>query len=107
MRQVCRAPRCPEEPIPGRYYCARHTRLRDKARHASRPERKIYNSNRWAYLRRRILYERPFCAHPDCDELATDVDHITPINAGGDPYARANVQPLCKTHHGRKTRSEM
>jgi 5-methylcytosine-specific restriction protein A len=107
MRQVCRAPRCPEEPIPGRYYCARHTRQRDKARHASRPERTVYNSSRWRFLRRRILFETPFCAIAECGELATDVDHIVPINDGGAPYERANLQGLCSHHHGQKTRAEM
>lgn len=104
MRQVCRASRCPTPPLPGRYYCQLHRAERTKAR---KQDRTVYNSNRWKYLRRSVLNAHPFCAHPECEELATDVDHIVPINKGGAPYERANLQPLCATHHGRKTRAEM
>lgn len=105
MLQVCRAPRCPDQPKPGRRYCERHTQQRDRTRNQSR-DRTVYNSNRWKYLRRHILTESPFCSVDGCGELATDVDHIVPIAKGGDPYARANVQPLCAHHHGIKTKAE-
>ena len=42
----------------------------------------------------------------DAVSLATDVDHIVPINQGGDPFTRSNLQPLCQHHHGLKTKGE-
>lgn len=34
---------------------------------------------------------------------ATDVDHITPINRGGNAWNMDGLQPLCATHHSYKT----
>ena len=34
---------------------------------------------------------------------ATEVDHILPLEDGGAVYDEANLQPLCKPHHSRKT----
>ena len=103
MIQVCRAPRCPTEPRPGKRYCDRHGSQRTRERGQ---DKRVYNSNRWKYLRRRILTESPFCSVDGCGELATDVDHIVPIHKGGDPFTRSNLQPLCAHHHGRKTKAE-
>lgn len=79
----------------------------------ARREREGTNSARgygatWQRLRAMILAEEPLCrecAKEGRTELATDVDHITPIKQGG-PNTRANLQPLCKMHHSRKTMSE-
>jgi 5-methylcytosine-specific restriction endonuclease McrA len=81
--------------------CQRHAKQRNKDTHRNR---EIYNSRRWKYLRRAVLFDEPLC---QCGEIATDVDHITPIDQGGDPYSRANLQPLCSSCHGRKTKREM
>ena len=37
---------------------------------------------------------------------ALEVDHIVPLEAGGDPWALDNQQALCKECHADKTRSE-
>ena len=37
-----------------------------------------------------------------CSEPATDVDHITP----GDDHSPANLQALCRWHHGQKSARE-
>ncbi len=37
---------------------------------------------------------------------ATQVDHVMPIDEGGDPVDEANLQSLCDEHHGMKTRQE-
>lgn len=62
----------------------------------------------WYRLRAMILNESPLCLH--CLSVgrttpATEVDHITPIRAGGS-NARSNLQPLCKPCHSRKTATE-
>lgn len=99
--RLCSTPRCPH-PATYRGRCPDHARTNNQATHRNR---RIYNSKRWAILRRAILNEQPICA--GCDNaLATDADHITPIHQGGDPWAPANLQALCATCHGRKTKQE-
>jgi 5-methylcytosine-specific restriction endonuclease McrA len=39
--------------------------------------------------------------------MATDVDHIVPIAAGGAEFDRANLQGLCGPHHSSKTAKEV
>jgi 5-methylcytosine-specific restriction protein A len=97
-------PRCPE-PATYRGRCATHSRQREKATH---PNKRLYNSRRWEYARRRQLFDHPLCQcdNPECNEIATDVDHIVPIEKGGDPFDRANLQSLAHDCHSRKTRRE-
>jgi 5-methylcytosine-specific restriction endonuclease McrA len=64
----------------------------------------LYRTKRWQITRRRVLFNHPLCR--ECDRIATDVDHITPLAEGGDPYNLANLQPLCQRCHGRKTKAE-
>lgn len=99
MKRACLEPRCPE-PATYRGRCAGHSRRRERQTHRNKA---IYNSRRWKYLRRRRLFLDPLCS---CGEIATDVDHIVPIDDGGAPYELENTQSLCATCHGRKTRRE-
>jgi hypothetical protein len=69
------------------------------------PNRGIYASKRWKMLRRQVLFEQPLCAC-GCGHIAQDVDHILPIEHGGDPWDRTNLQALTHQCHARKTRSE-
>ncbi|WP_161325612.1 HNH endonuclease [Lactiplantibacillus plantarum] len=38
--------------------------------------------------------------------LATSVDHIVPLFAGGKPYDWDNLQSLCDYHHALKSQRE-
>jgi len=38
--------------------------------------------------------------------LATSVDHIVPLFAGGEPYSWDNLQSLCDYHHSLKSQRE-
>jgi 5-methylcytosine-specific restriction enzyme A len=104
--RLCTEPRCPQVATV-RGLCPDHTRQRTADRNGRRREsRKVYNSKRWRILRRRVLYDHPICQH--CDSvLATEVDHIKPIEQGGDAWALANLQALCARCHGRKTKAEL
>jgi 5-methylcytosine-specific restriction endonuclease McrA len=73
----------------------------------ARARRKVYDSRRWAGVRRTVLRAQPYCAEPDCPELATEVDHVTALRDDGDPFDLANLQALCHRHHAAKTAREV
>jgi len=76
---------------------------------ANRQRRAIYNTVAWRKLRTEFLAVNPYCRACEADgsrpTLATVVDHIVPIEKGGAPFDTDNLQPLCASHHGRKTAS--
>lgn len=99
--RLCLTPQCPS-PATYRGRCDKHSKERNRETHRNR---QVYNSKRWKILRRAVLFDQPICQHCN-NALARDVDHITPIEHGGDPYDRSNLQALCPSCHGRKTRAE-
>jgi 5-methylcytosine-specific restriction endonuclease McrA len=99
--KLCADPTCPEPAI-YRGRCLDHARTTNRDTHRNRG---IYASKRWKMLRRQVLFEQPLCAC-GCGHIAQDVDHILPIEHGGDPWDRTNLQALTHQCHARKTRSE-
>lgn len=97
--RLCLTPSCPN-PATYRGRCSTCSRPRERATH---PNRHIYASKRWQLLRRRVLFNQPLCA---CGAIATDVDHIVPIEQGGLPYTMSNLQPMCHSCHATKTNRE-
>ena len=64
--------------------------------------RRPYSTARWQRLRKVQLSKEPLCRY--CSEqgrvtMATDVDHIVPIAAGGEAYDEGNLQSLCRSCH--------
>lgn len=62
------------------------------------------SDTRWRRLRASVLQlhlppsRRPACALAmpgRCTGVATQVDHIVPLHAGGDRYDRNNLRPVC------------
>lgn len=99
----CRQPGCPELVPSG--YCAEHGR-EVEAVYRQRGSRDLYRSKRWRVLARRVLREQSLCA-TFCGELATEVDHIVPVEDGGAMWDRNNLQGLCKSCHSSKTRHDV
>jgi len=69
----------------------------------------FYVTTAWRRLRLWKLSEQPLCEHcllRGIIEPATQVDHIVPISAGGEPLDEANLASLCASCHSRKTASE-
>lgn len=97
--RLCTTPGCPN-PTHHRGRCTTHARTNNRDTHR---HRHIYNSRRWKYLRRAVIQANPLCP---CGAIATDVDHITPIGAGGQPFDPTNLQAICHTCHSVKTRQE-
>ena len=102
--RLCTAPRCPNPAI-YRGYCHTHAEQRNRQTHNYQSVL-LYKRKRWRILRRHILDQQPICQH--CDRtLATEVDHIQPIEHGGQPYDPANLQALCTPCHSAKTQAEL
>jgi len=68
--------------------------------------KKLYNSKAWIDLRESYLNQHPFCK--ECERLgrltpAKVVDHIIPINKGGDILPdHDGLQGLCIRHDAQK-----
>ena len=84
--RLCLNAGCPN-PATYRGKCPTHAKAREQG--TRRAGHHIYGTKRWQLLRRRVLSEQPLCAADGCDEIATDADHIVPIEQGGPPYKRA------------------
>lgn len=103
----CYQPGCPVTVPVGTSYCKAH----EKARRRQADERRESASKRgydasWRKLRTWYLANNPICEWPRCKRPATEVDHIKPINRGGERMAADNLQGLCKGHHSEKTNKE-
>jgi len=102
-------------------YCDKHKPKQEHISKSSEFANEIHSSSRWRKTSR--LYRE---AHPICEacikaseragkgldkragmiNLATSVDHIVPLFAGGDPYDWNNLQSLCSFHHSLKSQAE-
>lgn len=101
---------CAEPGCPGyaayRGRCVFHARRHERISHPL-ANQAVYNSKRWQVLREAQLSAEPLCQwFAGCGKIASDVDHIRPLQEGGNPYDPANVQSLCGSHHAMKTRRE-
>jgi len=103
---------CTSWPCPHDRPCPIHDRAgvaereRDERRVRSR---EIYNSAKWKRLRVAFLRAHPWCNHcpPTSWTPATEVDHVLPIEDGGDPWDENNLRPLCRYHHAAKTAEDV
>lgn len=97
----CAAPGCPALVTgPGR--CPAHARPAPQDRPSA--ARRGYD-RQWRTLRAQLAAEQP----PACDVCGTtdrlELDHLTPLRAGG-PNDPANLHWLCRRHHAQKTTRE-
>ena len=70
---------------------------------------RFYDSTRWRNLRDMVIARHPLCEQcksKGLTTIATQVDHILPIEEGGNPTDWTNLQPLCASCHSKKTRQE-
>lgn len=102
-------------------YCDKH---KPKQQHTSKTSdyaNKIHSSSRWRKTSRLYREANPICeqclkaskrAGKGLDDtagminLATSVDHIVPLFAGGEPYDWNNLMSLCDYHHSIKSQRE-
>lgn len=67
------------------------------------------SSREWRQTRKAQLEREPLCRHCKAKgrvTVATDVDHIVPLEDGGSRFDPSNVQSLCTEHHKAKTSAE-
>lgn len=107
----CNVTRCPNL-VRGRVgYCPDHI---DKAptgwrAKKDRDHQKIYHSPRWRRTSKQYRKENPICKHCKDKGFVTPadvVDHIVPIQEGGEIFDLENFQSLCHPCHNSKTAKE-
>lgn len=112
----CHCRTCPELVDPKDRYCPTHIHMRKKYLTKAdksnwKPPKdyieraKLYKTKQWSNLRKYILSRNARCRL--CGDVATQVDHITPVKDGGSFYAVNNLQALCARCHSSKTRTEL
>ena len=99
-KRPCNQPGCAA--LVDRGYCDKHRKQRETQRNRQRGPR-LYDLARWKRFRKMALSRQPVCQTPECNRLATDVDHVKAVNAGGERFDFDNVQCLCHSCHSRKT----
>lgn len=87
--------------------CAQHATetARDRNQYRGSPESRGYG-HAWRRFRKWYLAGNPFCVECEKDgrvELAAELDHIKPLEEGGELLDPDNVQGLCHHHHRAKT----
>lgn len=102
-------------------YCSKHKPKDSHVSKTSEFANQIHSSSRWRKTSRLYRQSHPICeqclkASKEGDQsrgkragmiqLATSVDHIVPLFAGGDPYDWDNLQSLCDYHHALKSQAE-
>ena len=89
-------------------YCVAHKTQHEQSykQDASKAESKrFYDSVLWKKVRAQVLREEPYCRECTAQNvvrLATVVDHVQRIRAGGSKTDRANLASLCEECHNRK-----
>ncbi len=114
MKRLCSEPYCPNIAHPtGRGKCLEHRRRYERERSRRRREatKGVYKRKRWAMRRKQAFERDPQCAWvfedgTRCDRLGEELDHVVPLEAGGDAYSAKNLQLLCAEHHRAKTAQE-
>lgn len=99
-------------------YCEKHQRdnadrMRRQVYDRARERDPRYQTPAWQRTRKFILARDPLCKiavvctrRYGSPAPSVEVDHVTPVNAGGDFWDPANLQGACHADHSRKTATE-
>jgi 5-methylcytosine-specific restriction protein A len=103
---ICTYPGCNTLIRNTEHRCDRHPYPQHPRRKDTRPSSTTRGyDDTWRYTRRNYLARNPVCElQIRCNgDLATEVDHITPLAVGGERLDPANLQALCGPCHRWKT----
>lgn len=103
--KYCAEPSCSAKVRPPLRFCKTHRSIHTRRRLGPPQAFRIYDSPAWRALRARVLREEPVCRLCGINP-SRDADHIIPVDQGGAPYDRDNVQGLCRPCHVAKTRAQ-
>lgn len=84
-------------------------RNKEQPKRKYKPNKDLYNSERWHAYSRAYRKKNRLCVHclsEGITKISECVDHITPIEEGGDVWSPDNHQALCLHHHSVKTKKE-
>lgn len=87
----------------------RSTKQDHKTLNRHKANRDVYNSHRWHEYSRQYRKKHRLCVEclrENKTTISECVDHIIPIEQGGDIWNPSNHQALCNHHHSIKTREE-
>lgn len=102
--RICSHPGCSStvEPPAGR--CAPHARQRQQDQDARRGSASARGYGRfWQKVRARVLAAEPLCRSCQDDGVVTAATEVDHIDGNSRNNARANLRPLCKPCHSRRT----
>jgi len=100
-KKPCKHPGCPN--ITSGKYCLIHLPLHKDDYPRRIKQNGIYASTPWKAFRIMYLRRHPMCSEEGCNEMATVIDHIVPVNRGGSFWDTENLRALCKRCHDKKT----
>lgn len=107
VKAFCRSPGC--RVLVDRGFCPAH-RKAERAERGATDADKFYGTARWKRLREYHRTREPFCRMCLKEEgryvLGTLVDHVLPIEEGGEAMDDSNLQTLCDRHHAQKRQRE-
>lgn len=102
LARLCRHPGCRSTAERGAYACAAHARPPEPPRKRESAHARGYD-RKWRRVRAHYLRKSPVCEH--CGDVASEVDHITPLADGG-THRHDNLRALCKPCHSRRTAAD-
>lgn len=66
---------------------------------------RIYDDKRWKEARADFAASDLLCHHCNTEPW-TQLHHVKPLRAGGEPFQRDNLLPLCDFCHRKETRRQ-
>tara|TARA_R110000824_G_scaffold212432_2_gene398616 strand:- start:138 stop:512 length:375 start_codon:yes stop_codon:yes gene_type:complete len=102
-KRICPYPGCTILVLEAR--CKKHSKEKYGTPRSLSESREFYWSKEWRKIRRYHLNRHPLCQIKRiCTGVpGNEVDHIVPIEAGGDKLNPDNLQTACKRCHSWKT----
>lgn len=111
LKRPCRAAGCAAMIPEDEYYCHGHRHLNKTGWDAKvkRDHQQFYHTKGWTRTSKVYRQQHPICVHCKAEGIirpADVVDHIVPIQDGGEMFDWDNLQSLCHSHHNSKTAKE-